>query len=224
MDGRLMVTIGYVKNWKEFQHYKDRSPPWIKFHKGVLDDYEFACLPLASRALAPCIWLLASEQNDGSVRIDPEFVAFRLRWPIDEVKAGLKSLIDNGFINVASDALAECLKPAITEAYKEEVEKKEKSTASPKAQPARGCRLPDDWKPDDELTAWAKGQRPDLNVSQQIESFRDYWKSTPGAKGRKIDWAATFRNWIRNARAVNGKGKPTPADDYTPSFNPRDIR
>lgn len=29
--------------------------------------------------------------------------------------------------------------------------------------------------------------------------FRDYWMATPGAKGRKTDWLATWRNWMRRA-------------------------
>jgi transposase InsO family protein len=33
---------------KRIQHYKERSPRWIKLHRKTLDDYEFQCLPLAS--------------------------------------------------------------------------------------------------------------------------------------------------------------------------------
>ena len=28
-------------------------------------------------------------------------------------------------------------------------------------------------------------------------TFSDYWRGVPGDRGRKVDWAATFRNWIR---------------------------
>ena len=28
-------------NWGELQHYKDRSPPWIKLHKKLLDNFEW---------------------------------------------------------------------------------------------------------------------------------------------------------------------------------------
>jgi hypothetical protein len=40
------------------------------------------------------------------------------------------------------------------------------------------------------------------------ERFRDYWLAVPGARGRKADWGATWRNWCRrecaggSARAV----------------------
>lgn len=99
-----------VKKWEEFQHYKDRQPPWIKLHKTLLDDYEFHCLPVASRALAPCIWLLASESNDGSVAHDPEMIAFRLRMTVKDVEAAIQPLLSAGFLTLlqdASDTLAE---------------------------------------------------------------------------------------------------------------------
>ena len=39
-----------VRNWSDFQHYKDRSPPWIRLHRDLLDNYEFnACRLLAER-------------------------------------------------------------------------------------------------------------------------------------------------------------------------------
>lgn len=31
----------------------------------------------------------------------------------------------------------------------------------------------------------------------EAERFVDYWISEPGAKGRKVNWRATWRNWIR---------------------------
>ena len=40
----------------------------------------------------------------------------------------------------------------------------------------------------------------DDHIKTQMESFQDYWTSVSGAKGVKLDWLATWRNWIRNAR------------------------
>ena len=48
-----------VKNWEKFQHYKDRTPPWIKLYRDLLNDYEFSCLQDASKAHLMLIWLLA---------------------------------------------------------------------------------------------------------------------------------------------------------------------
>ena len=39
----------------------------------------------------------------------------------------------------------------------------------------------------------------DLNLDPEAtaSTFRDYWAAIPGAKGRKTDWPATWRNWCR---------------------------
>ena len=46
--------------------------------------------------------------------------------------------------------------------------------------------------------------RPELSkqeINEQLETFTDYWNGVAGAKGVKLDWIATWRNWIRRADA-----------------------
>lgn len=109
------MTTAVVKKWADFQHYKNRCPPWIKLQKSILDDFEYACLPIASKALAPLLWLLASESMDGSVRIDADWLAFRLRFSVSDIHAGITPLIDKGFLVLASGTLAPCLHDACLE-------------------------------------------------------------------------------------------------------------
>jgi hypothetical protein len=100
------------KNWKSFQHYKERTPSWIKLHKGLLTDFEFVRLPVASRALAPMLWLLASEYEGGAIEASLEKIAFRVHLTVDELQDALSPLIDAGFFDaseVLSQPLAECL-------------------------------------------------------------------------------------------------------------------
>lgn len=110
------------KNWTSFQHYKDRSPSWIKLHRGLLDDFAFNRLPVASRALAPILWLLASEYEDGCIAASNEEIAFRFRMPLAELEDALRPLIDSGFF-VASEPLAERKPTACLE--REDIGKKE---------------------------------------------------------------------------------------------------
>ncbi len=110
-----MPATAVIKNWATFQHYKDRSPPWIKLHRALLDDFNFSSLPLASKALAPLLWLLAAETAEGSVSVDPDYLAFRLRWKLSDVNAGLSPLIERGFLVCASRPLAPRLQPATPE-------------------------------------------------------------------------------------------------------------
>jgi len=62
--------------------------------------------------------------------------------------------------------------------------------------------LPDDWR------EFCKQTRPELNPAKTFDQFRDYWIAQAGQKGVKLDWFATWRNWVRNTKAV----KPNPYD------------
>ncbi len=112
-----------VKNWDSFQHYKDRSPPWIKLHRDLLRDYEFICLQDASKMQLILIWLLAS-QMDNKIPADAKFIQSQLSLsnPID-----LKELINKGFLIDDSGTLADCKQIAIVETeaetYSKETEK-----------------------------------------------------------------------------------------------------
>lgn len=113
------------KNWAEFQHYKDRAPAWIKLHRKLLDDYDYACLPVASKALAPMLWLLASEYEGGVIDASLRELAFRLRMTEGELSDALNPLIQSKFFDVEQDAsepLAECKQNACLEKRREEEE------------------------------------------------------------------------------------------------------
>lgn len=104
------------KNWTSFQHYRDRSPAWIKLHRELLDDFEFHSMQVASRALAPMLWLLASQYEDGKIEYKPAKLAFRFRMSEKELVDAINPLIEMGFFSidgdleqVASKSLAECL-------------------------------------------------------------------------------------------------------------------
>lgn len=113
------------KNWAVFQHYKDRCPPWIKLHRDLLNDRVYMCLPLASKALAPLLWLLASESKDGIFDGSMDELAFRLHITPKEYDEGIKPLIHKGFFVVASGVLADSYQDAIPETETEVEKKKE---------------------------------------------------------------------------------------------------
>ena len=129
------------KNWETFQHYKDRCPPWIKLHRDLLNDRAFMRLPTASKALAPMLWLLASESKDGEFDGSIEELEFRLRMPEHELSVGLKALIESGFFLVASGSLSDCLRTAIPETETErEAETEAKAEQRKRARaPAVAC-------------------------------------------------------------------------------------
>ena len=82
--------------------------------------------------------------------------------------------------------------------------REEKRTEEKKTTTERGTRLPEDWHPSAEETAFCKTERPDLIPSEVAKSFYDYWIAVPGSKGVKLNWTSTWRNWVRAQR--QGKG------------------
>jgi hypothetical protein len=139
-----MANFLRVTNWESLQHYKDRTPPWIKLHNELLESYEFECLPDASKAHLLCIWLLASRTNN-KINADPRWIARKIgaNSPVD-----IDVLVNAGFLQViqevtqsehnASKMLQKAEQDAIPEREGEgererETEKREKRSLSAKA-------------------------------------------------------------------------------------------
>lgn len=74
-----------------------------------------------------------------------------------------------------------------------------KSTPSRPAA-SRGTRIPSDWRRSPADAEWQMAEGiPDSFARQHTAEFRDYWVAKPGAGGVKLDWSATWRNWMRRA-------------------------
>ena len=74
--------------------------------------------------------------------------------------------------------------------------------------PTKGSRLSPDWMLPKEWETWAQGERPDLNIHKTGESFRDFWIAKAGAGGVKLDWLATWRNWVRSQKSSSVSAVP----------------
>jgi len=174
-------------------------------------------LPIASKAIAPMLWLLASESKDGVFDGSLDELVFRLHITEKEYQSGVKPLIDNNFFTVVSGVLAERLQDAIPETEREtEAEtKKDKKTL--------GKRLASDSCLTKEWEDFCVEQRPELNPAKTFDQFKDYWIAQAGQKGVKLDWFATWRNWVRSTNAP----KVNPADNIRltvpPSNEPNHV-
>lgn len=100
-----------VVNWDTYQHYRDRNPPWIKFHSSALEDPVIAALPDAAKAHLFGVWLLAS-RLDNKIPADPAFIGKRINAT---TKIDLSLLLRCGFVDWgcgceqhASNPLATC--------------------------------------------------------------------------------------------------------------------
>ena len=94
-------------------------------------------------------------------------------------------------------------------------EEKEEAYASSKKK--RGTRIKDDWVLPKDWGEWALAEGwPENAIRLEAQKFHDHWKAAPGQKGVKLDWQATWRNWMRNSKSRKnqrfGENDPTTTD------------
>lgn len=85
--------------------------------------------------------------------------------------------------------------------------------------PKRGTRIPDPFLLTSEMRRWADTSYPKVDVKTQTELFVNYWRSKAGKDACKLDWLATWRNWIIRANDYNQQGNIDNAknQNYRPS-------
>lgn len=158
-----------IKNWHDYQHYKDRCPPWIKLHSSLLTSEVWVMGNDATRALMIASMMLASRNsdNDGSFNGDSEYIK---RFAYLNSKPDFKPLIEYGFIELAQDAsteLAECNTEKSREETETETETDKRQSREEKK--AATFVLPD-WidKPTWEL--WIKTRKGKKMIPEQMEA------------------------------------------------------
>lgn len=88
------------------------------------------------------------------------------------------------------------------------VDNPEQGVLVPAPSQRRGTRLPENWVPEADTIRAQLDQYPHLDLRLELEKFRDYWAAIPGQRGTKLDWTATWRNWIRRAAENAPRGTP----------------
>lgn len=180
-------------NWAELQHYKERCPPWVKLHKKLLDNFEFHSLPVASRALAPMLWLLASEHHNGVLDASPAKLSFRLRMTASDASDALKPLIENKFFDEVPPDSPLLAQRKQDDSPETEAEKRERRDRQARDFKTFYAAYPKKRAPADAERAFAKVDVPVevllAAVATQAES-EDWLKE----KGRYIPYPATWLN------------------------------
>lgn len=85
-----------ICKWSEFQHYKDRNPPWIKLHYAMLSSRTWVNLNDTGRVLAIASMLIASKE-DGEFDADHDYFK---RVAYLNTKPDWQPLIKSGFCEV----------------------------------------------------------------------------------------------------------------------------
>lgn len=143
-----------IKQWEVHQHYKDRSPPWIKLHRDLLTSQTWVMLDDDKKALAVACMLLAAG-TDNRIPLDPSYIQ---RVAYLKSTPDLQPLIDCDFIEIieeksetiarASTPLANASKPYSEERREEKrrEEKEEKQNGHSSAVPTDVQQVFDHWK------------------------------------------------------------------------------
>jgi hypothetical protein len=119
-----------IKNWKKFQHFSNRRPPWIKLYRDILDDLQFHELTGDAAKTLVMLWLIASEGDEGQLP-DLKTLTFRLRTTEKKLKETVSTLshwIEHDDIKAISERYQN--DPSETEREREIEKEGEKSVAT----------------------------------------------------------------------------------------------
>lgn len=67
------------------------------------------------------------------------------------------------------------------------------------AREPRGSRIPDNFAVTPEMVTWARERVPHVDGRTETERFVNYWRAKTGKDATKLDWPATWRNWMLSA-------------------------
>jgi hypothetical protein len=163
-----------IKNWKRHQHYKNRTPPWIKLHREILDDPKFVFMdPSEFKVLILC-WLIASETDDGSLPAS-DVLAFRLRLASNVLADCVSSLCAKGLVVDASNQPSPCKQDASNVLAQSRVETETEEIIvlnKPPLSTTKKARLKQADMPDGFKEFWdAYGKK--VNVKKSIKYWSD---------------------------------------------------
>lgn len=108
------------------------------------------------------------------------------------ISNGERHKIANGEILVCGNATTEWQPSHPIPSHPNPIQTREELEVAPR----KACRLPDNFDLTEDRRKVAIGER--IDPDRTFAKFLDYWKAASGAKARKVDWDATWRNWCRN--------------------------
>ena len=191
-----------IPNWGDLQHYKDRTPPWIKLHNELLEDYEFECLPDASKAHLLCIWLLAS-RTENKIKADPRWIQRKIGANSD---VDIDGLVSAGFLQLnqevtdcsqdASKMLQSLQNDAIPEREGEQRESRAEGENKPAKKSGRSVFVIP--SPED-LVAYFESKE---SASAEAQKFFNFYESKGWMVGKTKmkKWQSAASGWITRSK------------------------
>ena len=78
----------------------------------------------------------------------------------------------------------------------------------------RGTRLDPSFVPSEASRVAVITDHPTLDLRREHAKFVDYWTAKPGQNATKVDWDATWRNWMRKAGEDLARHRPANRDQF----------
>lgn len=208
-----------IKGWEQFQHFKDRRPPWIKLYRDLLDDIHWHELPAQSAKILVMLWLIASE-NDGYLP-ETKTLCFRLRCT-EKVLIQSVSELSHWLDTVISPRYHDGTLEKETET-ETETEKETEGSSAPLcvALPAI-VSLPLNDRTDfdvnqSHVSEWESAY-PAVNVVQKLREMRAWCLANPTNRKTRRGIESFINRWL--AKEQNRSGR----NDRSETFAERDER
>lgn len=200
-----------IKGWEQFQHFKDRRPPWIKLYRDLLDDIQWHELSAQSAKILVMLWLIASE-NDGYLP-DTKTLAFRLRCT-EKVLIQAVSELSHWLVTEISERYHSDHLETETETEKETEKETEDSSAALRVAPPAIVSIPLNDKTEfdanqSHVDEWAAAY-PAVDVVQKLREMRAWCLSNPTHRKTRRGIQAFVNRWLAKEQDKAGKlGRPT---------------
>jgi hypothetical protein len=192
MEASTMSGHYRIVNWKQFQHYNDRSPPWIKLHRSMLTSRTWVSASDSERVLAVACMLIAAD-TDNKIPADAVYlkrVAYLNAEPDFDALIRLQFI---EFIDDDSTSLADASAPIAngTKCSSEERRGEKRREDTSAAPPSRGSVS---------RAAISDEQFLEFKLAYPERNGDYRWKQARGAINARIREGSTFDEILAGAR------------------------
>lgn len=178
-----------VRNWDKWQTFrKDRgAPPWIKVHRNLHSNQDWAQLSDAEKGQLISMWLLAADKN-GELPDDAQMIQ---KMCMLDTPPNLNKFIELGFMLSHGCHLGASVAPD-----GRQDDAPEQSRGEQRRGDIRRFRAPTQ----KEVAKYMKERG--CNVLAESEKFIDFYecKGWMVGKNKMKDWKAAARNWLKNVK------------------------
>lgn len=211
-----------IKGFSKFQHFKDRSPPWVKLYRDILDDPDWHELDGDSAKILVMLWLIASEdETKQGLLPDGRKLRFRLRITEKALEQSLTKL-SHWLEQVDIDVISESYQLDAPERAGEETEERRGETepCSPSASESADDGFADFWEQYPKKVAKPAAEKAWRKVKPSRQLLADLMAGL-GRQKASADWQKDGGRFIPHpASWLNGRRwddeLPQPAAQQAP--------